>query len=58
MKKYKVEGRIRADVTFEEIVEASSEEAAMNKAEKIVCKRIGIEVNEIMDNEYYLEIIK
>ena len=42
MKTWKVEGRVRADYEFEEIVEARTEDAAVNKVEKIVYKHLGI----------------
>lgn len=58
MKLYRVEGRIRADVPIDERVYASSEDAAINKAEKIVMKRIGIDKYGILDCEYYAEKLK
>lgn len=58
MKKWKVEGRIRCDYEFEEIVEASTENAAVNKAEKIVLKRLDLQTVDIIDCEYYAEVEK
>lgn len=58
MKKWQVEGRIRADITFEETVEASTEDAACNKVEKLICKRCGIDKFDILDTEFYASRIK
>ena len=58
MNKYKVEGRIRADITFEETVEASSEQAAVNKVTKIIYKRCGITKYDHLDDEFYCEALQ
>lgn len=58
MRKWKVEGRIRADITFEQEVVASTENSACNKAEKIMLKKLGITQYDILDNEYYVEHLK
>jgi hypothetical protein len=58
MQKWRVEGRFRCDVPIDETVEASSEDAAINKIEKIVMKRVGITKFDILDTEYYAEKIK
>jgi len=58
MNKYKVEGRIRADIPFEEIVEARNEISAAKKAEKIVYARCGITAFDVLDDEIYCEQIK
>ena len=58
MNKYKVEDRIKADIEFEEIVEVSSEDAAMKKAEKIIYDRCGINKYSVIDDEIYVEKIK
>lgn len=58
MNKYKVEGRIRADIEFEEIVEATTEQSAVNKAEKIVYKKLGLNDHDIIDDEIYCERIE
>jgi hypothetical protein len=55
MKKYRVYGRVRADIQFEEIVEASNDDAAENKALNIVRKRCGIGKYDELDHEIYLE---
>ena len=58
MKKYLVTGRIRADVPLNEVVEASSEDAAVNKAEKLLMLRLNIDNFDILDTEYYAERVK
>ena len=56
MKKYKVYGRIRADIEFEEIIEAKSEKTAIKKAEQCVYARCGITKHDVIDDEVYCDI--
>ena len=55
MNKYHITGRLRTDVPIDEIIEASTEDAAINKAEKNMMKKININVYDILDTEYYAE---
>ena len=57
MKKWKVEGKLRADIGFEEYVLASTEAGAIRKAEKIVYERYGLKQSDIVDDDVYCEKI-
>jgi len=58
MQKWKVEGRIRADILFEEEVEASTESAAVKKAQARVYQRCRITSYDVLDDEIYAEVVK
>lgn len=58
MKKYNVTGRIRADIEFEEIVEAKSEKSAIKIAEQSVYSKCGITVYDVIDDEIYCEKLR
>lgn len=57
MNKYHVTGRIRADIPVDEIVEASTEDSAINKAAKIIYKRCNINAHDHLDDEFYCDKI-
>lgn len=57
MKKWKVYGRIRADIEFSEDVEAKSEAAAIKIAEKRVHAKTGITDYDVLDHEIYADIV-
>ncbi len=53
--KYKVHGRIRADIPVSEIVSAPTEEIALEKVQEKICKRSGINAGGYIDDELYCE---
>ena len=57
MKKWHVEGRVRADIPIDEVVEAKTENAAAEIAEQRVYARCGISVCDVLDDEVYVEEI-
>jgi hypothetical protein len=58
MNKYKVEGRIRADIEFEIEIEAKSEKSAIRMAEKQIYDKCGITSHDVIDDEIYCEKVK
>lgn len=57
MPKYHITGRIRVDAPIDEKIEAINEETAIQWAENIFNKKIGIHPNEILDSEIYCDEI-
>ncbi len=57
MAKFKVYGRMRVDIDFEEIVEAESEEFAVLIAEQRVYAKVGINEHSVLDDEVYCDEI-
>ena len=53
--KFKVHGRIRADIPVCEIVTAPTEEIAVEKAQDKVCRKCGINSGGYIDDELYAE---
>lgn len=58
MKKFTVSGRIRADIGFEETVEAKSDKSAIKMVEHRVYARCGIDSYDVIDDEVYCERVK
>ena len=58
MKQYTVSGRIRADIEFNETVEAKSEKSAMKMVEQRIYAKCGINSMDVIDDEIYCETIK
>lgn len=56
LNKYKVYGRIRADINFEEIVEAVNEENAVVMAEQRIYAKTGIGDMDVLDDEIYCDL--
>ena len=52
-----VYGRIRADLHFDEVIEASSSDEAVDRIEARVCARCGVASSDIQDEEIYAEVI-
>jgi len=55
MNKYKVYGRIRADIEFEVEIEASTMNAAIRRAEKQIYEKCGINKHDVIDDEIYCD---
>ncbi|HXT83637.1 MAG TPA: hypothetical protein VN704_04810 [Verrucomicrobiae bacterium] len=55
MPKYNVTGRVRADINFDETVEADSEEIAVEKVESKIYEKCGFTSFDVIDNEIYCE---
>lgn len=53
--KWRVEGRIRCDINFVEVVDAPDEEHAVEKAQDKVCRKHGISEGDYIDDEFYAE---
>ncbi len=49
--KYRVHGRIRADIPVNEVVEAPTEEIAVERAQNKVCRKCGINQGGYIDDE-------
>ena len=58
MKTFKVHGRIRADIPVSEIIQAPTEELAVEKAQNQVCKKCGINAGGYIDDEFYCDEVK
>lgn len=58
MRRWKVSGRIRADIKFDELVPATSEVHAAEKAIDRICERHGITEGDYIDDEVYCEELK
>lgn len=58
MKKFKVHGRIRADIPISEIVSAPTEEIAIEKVENKICRKCGINAGGYIDDEIYCDEIE
>lgn len=55
MNKYIISGRMRADIEFEETVEAKSEKSAIRMVEQRIYAKCGISSHDVIDDEIYSE---
>ena len=55
MNKYIVSGRMRADIEYEETIEAKSEKSAIRMVEQRIYAKCGITVHDVIDDEVYCE---
>ena len=58
MKKYKVYGRIKAEIEFEEIVEAKGEKSALKLVERSIYTKCGITRYDVLDDEIYVDKVE
>lgn len=55
---YKVTGRIRADIHFEETIHSISEESAVEEVSDKICRKHKIGQGDYIDDEIYCEKIQ